>query len=487
MEETVPSQRGMSGVSAASAAGGRRLTVLLLAVMGYFWVTLSPLPDMSGLTSDTPWGGTSNVINQIVVLAMFGVLLSCVGTRGAWGLLFQQRLLLAALLFWFLITAILGDDPGSALRRVIFGVIVIFCANAFLLLPRNQTQFNAVIAAVLCVVVLLSYFGVAAMPGRAIHQATDGLESSLAGDWRGIYSHKNITAAAMAMSVFFGLYLAATGSRRLGWFLAAGALLFVLFSGGKTSTIMVPFTLLVAWLFERCRSLRALLVWGTLIVANTIMIGAAVSDQIGGALSSLGIDATFTERSSIWRLAMSAIAERPLLGHGFQSFWQTDKLFTGQAATETWAVTAANAHNGYIEAVINAGVPGLILTLLWLVRSPMRSAADALDGGNNIHLTRLFLRIWLFGIFLACLESAFYVNTGPVWFAILIGVLGLGLQARSTLALDGETAGHPAAPMRPVTPGSAAPQPAHPVVQPAIRIGSKMTGSPVIRISRGAG
>lgn len=477
----------MSGVSATPAAGDRRLSVLLLAVMGYFWITLSPLPDMSGLTSDTPWGATSNVINQIVVLAMFAALLAGVRMRGAWGLLFQQRALLSVLLFWFLLTAVLGDDPGSALRRVVFGVIVIFCANAFLLLPRNQIQFNAVIAAVLGVVVLLSYFGVVAMPVRAIHQATDGLESSLAGDWRGIYSHKNITAAAMAMSVFFGLYLAATGSKRLGWFLAAGSLLFVLFSGGKTSTIMVPFTLLVAWLFERCKNLRGLLVWGTLIVANTILIGAAVSDSIHGTLENLGIDATFTERSSIWRLAISAISDRPLLGYGFQSFWQTDRLFTGQAAAETWAVTAANAHNGFIEALINAGVPGLILTLLWLVRAPMRSAADALDGVNDIHLTRLFLRIWLFGIFLACLESAFYVNTGPIWFTILIGVFGLGLQARSTLAPDNEgAADNSLPPVRPVAEAATA-LPAYPIVQPAIRIGSKMTGSPVIRISRGAG
>ncbi|MFD1330074.1 O-antigen ligase family protein [Mycoplana ramosa] len=478
----------MSSVPAASAVGDRRLTFLLFAVTGYFWITLSPLPDMSGLTSDTPWGGTSNVVNQIVVLAMFGALLAGLWMRGAWGLLFQQRALLSVLLFWFLLTAVLGDDPGSALRRVIFAGIVIFCANAVLLLPRNQTQFNVVIAAIVCVVVLLSYFGVAAMPVRAIHQATDGLESSLAGDWRGIYSHKNITAAAMAMSVFFGLYLAATGSRRLGWFLAAGALLFVLFSGGKTSTIMVPLTLLVAWLFERCRSLRVLLVWGTLIAANTILIGAAVSEQIGGTLENLGIDATFTDRSSIWRLAISAIADRPLLGYGFQSFWQTDTLFTGQAASETWAVTAANAHNGFVEALINAGVPGLILTLLWLVRAPMRNAAAALEGDNDIHLTRLFLRIWLFGIFLACLESAFYVNTGPIWFTILIGVFGLGLQARSTLAPVGESeADGTFSPLPPVAGAPAAARPVYAIVRPAISSGSKATGSPVIRISRGTG
>lgn len=417
-----------------TSASRRSVRPILFIVMAYFWITLSPLPDMSELTSDAGWGTSSSALNQVIVLLMAGGILASLAATKAWKLVFQQRLLLALILVWFTATALLGNDPSAGFRRMMFVVIVCFCANAFLLVPRSQADFTFTLACIVSIVVGLSYIGVIALPVRAIHQATDGLEASLAGSWRGIYSHKNITAAAMAMAVFIGLYIASTGSKRLGWALAVGALLFVLFSGGKTSTIMVPFTLVVAWAFERFRKIRGLMVWGILIVANTILLGSALSPSVADTLTSLGVDATFTDRSSIWRLSIDAIEQRPLLGYGFQSFWQTQALFDSDAALETWAVTAANAHNAYVEAMVNAGVPGLILTLVWMVYSPLRNATAALESENDIRLTRLFLRIWLFGLFLSCLESAFYVNTGPVWFTILLSVFGLGLQARSKLA-----------------------------------------------------
>ncbi|UPA23775.1 O-antigen ligase family protein [Shinella oryzae] len=416
-----------------TSASRRSVRPILFIVMAYFWITLSPLPDMSELTSDAGWGTSSSALNQIIVLLMAGGILASLAATKAWKLVFQQRLLLTLILVWFTATALLGNDPSAGFRRMMFVVIVCFCANAFLLVPRSQADFTFTLACIVSIVVGLSYIGVIALPVRAIHQATDGLEASLAGSWRGIYSHKNITAAAMAMAVFIGLYIASTGSKRLGWALAISALLFVLFSGGKTSTIMVPFTLLVAWAFERFRKIRGLMVWGILIVANTILLGSALSPSVADTLTSLGVDATFTDRSSIWRLSIDAIQQRPLLGYGFQSFWQTQALFDSDAALETWAVTAANAHNAYVEAMVNAGLPGLILTLVWMVYSPLRNATAALKSENDIRLTRLFLRIWLFGLFLSCLESAFYVNTGPVWFTILLSVFGLGLQARSKL------------------------------------------------------
>ena len=94
---------------------------------------------------------------------------------------------------------------------------------------------------------------------------------------------------------------------------------------------------------------------------------------------------------------------------------------------------AANAHNAYLDAALTAGVPGLVLVLVWVVLLPIRDMGRADRVGNDPALTRLFLRIWLYGIFAASLESSFFVNAGPVWFTILIGVFGLQMQGRSAL------------------------------------------------------
>ena len=48
-------------------------------------------------------------------------------------------------------------------------------------------------------------------------------------------------------------------------------------------------------------------------------------------------------------------------------------------------------------------------------------------------LTRLFTRIWLYGLYASCVESFFFANSGPIWITILIGVFGLRYQHRSQL------------------------------------------------------
>ncbi|RYE52555.1 MAG: O-antigen ligase family protein, partial [Hyphomicrobiales bacterium] len=160
------------------------------------------------------------------------------------------------------------------------------------------------------------------------------------------------------------------------------------------------------------------------------------------------IDATFTDRTAIWKLALSSIANRPFTGYGFQSFWQTDALFYGNASASTWAVTAANAHNAYVEQLINGGWPLLILVVIWLVVLPTRHASAALARGSDSDLTRLYLRIWLFGLFTSCFESPFFENAGPIWFTILIAVFGLRLQAHADLVENPLTA---APKLRPAT------------------------------------
>jgi O-antigen ligase len=75
------------------------------------------------------------------------------------------------------------------------------------------------------------------------------------------------------------------------------------------------------------------------------------------------------------------------------------------------------------------------MAVIWLVVLPVGYARRALAGSNDMALTRLFLRIWLFSLFLACLESPFFGNSGPIWFTMLIAVFGLRLQANAGLVV----------------------------------------------------
>jgi len=355
-------------------------------------------------------------------------------------LLLQPRMLLVLMLAWFSLVSMIGHDPASAFRRIVFAVLVCFSASAMLLLPRSETQFARLLSLGVLLALALSYFGVVALPGRAIHQASDTLETALAGQWRGHFGHKNTASAAMVIIAFCGLYVMRTWSRGLGLLVLALAVVFLFKAGGKSASAMLPLILTLAWLFERWRFLRAPIAIGGPLGFNLLAVGAAVFEPIRNLVGGLGVDATFTNRADVWRLAMQAIAEKPLTGYGFQVFWQTDTLRYGGGDVETWAVTASHSHNAYIEALINAGVPGLVFIVIWLLVLPIADVHRAEAGGNDPMLTRLFIRIWLFSIYSSCLESTFFSNTGPLWFTMLLAVFGLRLQARASLVAAG--AGH---------------------------------------------
>ncbi|MBI4922979.1 MAG: O-antigen ligase family protein [Devosia nanyangense] len=410
---------------------GRAL--MFLVVLGYYWITLAPFPDLGLASLADPYSGSSNLLNQVVAIALFGALLVFALRHPLRHLVAQPRLLLAALFGWFTITSLMADDPGTALKRVAMAAMVCVGASIFLLLPRDEKHFAKLIGIGLLLLLGLAYWGVLFWPSRSIHQLTDVVEPLLAGLWRGEFGHKNVAAEAMAFTIFGGLFVWARWSKLVGAMLIGFALFFLFKTGGKTSLMMVPAMLVLAFAFERWRGLRLPIAVGGLGLFNLVAVGSAVWPPIQKLVAGLGIDATFTDRVDIWQLAFSAIGRRPLTGYGFQSYWQTETLVYGGGNVETWAVFAANGHNAYLDAAVNAGIPGLVLVVLWLVIRPIGDLARAEGSGNDPALTRLFLRIWLYGIFAASLESSFFVNAGPVWFTILIGVFGLQYQGRGQL------------------------------------------------------
>lgn len=428
-----------AGVQTYNPQGGWFAAALFVVVFCYFWIGLSPLPDPRAGSALVAYGESSNALNQLVVLAMSVMVMAMLALHPARELVLRAYGPLVVVFAWVALTILFSDTPDSALRRTIYSVLVCLCASAVLILPRDNVQFAKLVGFCLLLAVGLSYFGVIFMPERAIHQATDALEQALAGDWRGHFGHKNTTAAAMAFAVFFGLYLLRMRLFWTGLVLTVLAGFFLLNSGGKTSAAMLPAVLVAVWLFERIGIFRLLLVVGGLALVNLVILSVAVSPPLQDLLTGLGIDATFTDRTSIWQLALSAIASRPFTGYGFQSFWQTDALFYGSQSASTWAVTAANAHNAYVDQLINGGWPLLILVLVWVVILPSIHASVALARGGDPHLTRLYVRIWMFGLFTSCFESPFFENSGPLWFTMLIAIFGLRLQAHANLVESRQT------------------------------------------------
>lgn len=419
--------------SVRSAEGSWFSPLLLVVIFCFFWVGIAPFPDPNASALLTAYGSSSNLVNQVIVITLAALVFWVLVNHSARELVLRSYGMLAVIFLWLLVTAAFSDVPATALRRITYAMLVCLCASSILLLPRSSDEFGKLIGTCVLMAVLLSLLGVFVSPRLAIHQGSDALEQQLAGAWRGHFGHKNVAAAAMVFAVFFGIFFMKTRSFWWGALIVGCSTLFLMNAGGKTSAAMLPAILVTSWAFERIGPFRIVFLVFCLAAMNYILMSAAISRDTQELLASFGIDPTFTDRASVWQLALGAIAERPWLGHGFQSFWQMDGLVHGEGADSTWAVTAANAHNGYLDQAINGGFPLLFLIVIWLVVLPCRHAGLAFRRGQDLELTRLFVRCWLFMLFLSCLESPFFDNRGPVWFTMLIAVFGLRMLAYGNL------------------------------------------------------
>ncbi|UGX86200.1 O-antigen ligase family protein [Phyllobacterium meliloti] len=416
-----------------NASAGGLGALLFLAIFMFFWITTTPFVDLTGAAAVDPSAGNSNLVNQLVTLVLSGSLLAFGLSSPMRSAILQPRGLLISLFIWYILVSALSAHPDLALKRVVLAIMVCVNASVFLLLPKSDAHFGKLLALATLIMLGFAYFGVIFLPLRAIHQASELREPMNAGFWRGQYAHKNEAAAVMVAAVFFGLFVYSVGQKLAGAAIIVLSTLFLLHTGGKTSTAALPGILILAWIFQHWKWTRFPIAIGGIVAFNVLAIGSAVFEPIRSLINAVGIDATFTNRTDIWRFAFSAIAQKPITGYGFQSFWQTEELVYSGGNVETWAVAAYNGHNGYLDTLLTTGIPGLILTVIWLLFLPLRDIGRADATGNNPALTTLFVRIWLYGIYTACVESMFFQNGSPLWFALLFAVFGLRLQARASV------------------------------------------------------
>ncbi|WP_199085345.1 O-antigen ligase [Bosea sp. ASV33] len=422
-------------------AAGIAAPLLFTATMLFYLVTLTPFIDLSAVATSDAATTKSNAINQIVYLGLTAALWFTVFRSSARHLAARPRGILIMMLIWFGIVSALSAQPDLALKRVFLAMLTIVNGSALLLLPRSERQFAGMLALCCCVALALAYLGVALLPHVAVHQASEVREPMNAGLWRGHFAHKNAAAAAMVVISFVGLYLFGTGRRLVGGLMVLLAAVFLAQTGGKSAIAALPGILAIAWAFERWRAIRTPMVVLGIATFNILTIGCAMSPAMRDLVAGLGVDPTFTNRIDIWKIGATAALDRPLSGHGFQLFWQTDAMVHKGGAAAGWAYAAFNGHNAYLDMAITTGLPGLVLTLVLVVWLPLRAINRAEATANDPALTRLFVRIWLYGILAACVESLFFQSGSLIWFMLVVAIFGLHLQASAHEIR--ESANHP--------------------------------------------
>jgi O-antigen ligase len=404
-------------------------SVLLAAVFLLVWITFRPFENLSTAQEVTEAG---NLVNQVGYSLLFLVLAAWCLSHDPSRLLVLVRPILIITLLWFALCVVTSWDPSLSARRFAFTLVTVGLAGMALLLPKNMRHFSDVMAVVVLIVLAACYLGVFLLPEQAIHQTTDYIEPELAGDWRGVFSHKNEASAAMVLFIFIGLFTARVRSVRVGALIVALAFVFLLFTKSKTSIAMLPITLIVSALLTRIhRPVVGVFVPLFVVVAfNILSIGSIYLEPVRDLLDMVLTDTSFTGRTDIWQFALDRVAERPITGYGFAAFWGTKQVVYGMSGTSIWANTAAHAHNAYLNLALTVGIPGSILATLWLVVLPVVDFFRSADAPAAAPLKMLFLRVCLFAAFGSCFESML-IEESTLGLFLFMAAFGLRLLSVS--------------------------------------------------------
>jgi O-antigen ligase len=397
------------------------------------WISMRPFIDLSNmLVADVTTGNEAWTYAAFGCFALLTVTLAAHdGLRGFATLLSPGYLALGG---WIVAAVLTSLEPATSERRFVLTLCVAAVAASLMLLPRTQSELRHWLAIAILTLLAVCYLGLLLAPNLSIHLATDAQEPALAGDWRGVFGHKNMAAGMMAMLLFLSIYIIRAGSWLSGGIAVGLILLFLVNTEGKSASALCLVVLVLTSLVTMVRSFwcRALLLLAPLVLLNLAGIGSVMSQSLAAISRALPLDSSFTGRTDIWTFGVEAAQIRPWTGYGFSAFWGTSAVQNLPQGME-WAATAAHSHNGYLDTTLAMGVPGLVLLIAVFVFEPLRNFHIANSEGNDGPLATALLQICLFALYLSSMESFFLDRADPMWFTFLVAVFGLHYMARYRL------------------------------------------------------
>ncbi|WP_427016760.1 O-antigen ligase family protein [Pseudarthrobacter sp. P1] len=248
-----------------------------------------------------------------------------------------------------------------AVVLIIFGILAMAVSRDLTLEQRISTASKTLgflIFVSLVTVVLLPQYGI------------DHDDRAIA--WRGIFLNKNSFGRVAAIELLFCIFLSmkSTGKARLGWLTVAASCSWIMFQSDSqtafvAATLATVATFIVSFSKLKIKFPRIFsLAWlsGYLFVSISIPIVGPIAAQY------VSRDPTLTGRTVLWDLVDEFSNQRPTLGWGFGTVWQTDGGI-GNIISTALTFIPGSAHNGLLDLRIQIGYIGIVSVMLglWLI------------------------------------------------------------------------------------------------------------------------
>lgn len=419
-------------VVARSTEGISWTEVIFVAFLLLIFVGLRPFAPRDTLQLQRIAGSEGDLLKQLsyILLFLLTVIFALAKSgRSAFGAVPLSVAIVAA---WTFASIVWSIAPEITLRRAALNTLImlIVLLNVHLLGADRVLRAVTLVLAATLVVNLLSV----PMVPQAVHTFGEA-DPALVGTWRGLYFHKNIAGPTSALTALFCLHAALRQKSTLHYGLFFGAIVFTIGSGSKTAMALLPLSIVAMWAFRwaeaKPRRRTALAVVLAATAGLSMMAIALAGDQVAELLSDRN---SFTGRGSIWQLVASYVAEHPVLGAGFGAFWQSGAVSPALAlARESWLLTVAHSHNGYLEMLVTTGVIGLGLCVVAFALVPFRR----LFATDTAHAPLIF-SVLVFGLAFNLTETALLEGDRPEWVIhmIVVALAGVGSAQKGLRGLQ---------------------------------------------------
>jgi len=307
------------------------------------------------------------VLSALALAAVAVILLR----RFKWISIMKQHKWLVLLLGYMFLSTFWSDITLIALRRWVRELV--FFIMALTMMSENDPRYalESIVRRTAYVLLPFSLVLIKYYPqlGRQ-YGLFSGIEM-----WTGVTNQKNsLGRLCMISAIFllFSIYRSWRDRKSGGKILSKWAdaviifLAMYLLKGSNSATSLVCFTLgaFIFICFHQLRKLRITVpLTGILVLTIFLIAYGAATPLLGGKnvanyTSAVGRDSTLTGRTEVWALVVPAMQQKWLLGYGFGSFW-TDARRT--------LFDIPNAHNGYLDILLEMGLVGLVSYALWLL------------------------------------------------------------------------------------------------------------------------
>ncbi len=314
--------------------------------------------------------GTGDSVRQAAFVLVFALVVATTLLMKSSQALLDVPIALAVLLLWCWASVTWAIEPAVSFRRILFTTIVVLSV----IYSVNMLSYRQVVsslAAWFALIVLLDWM-VIPIVVQAIHQ-TNEAEPLLAGNWRGIHTHKNEAGALCAVAaLLFGDLAFKGGSFITAPILAALSLGFLAMTESKTSGGAVVTAALTGVLIDRGYrnpSLRNIMLATGLCLSVLLVIG--FGDQVADLMAIFDDPGSLTGRVQIWPVLFRYAGDHLLLGSGYGSFWAIGSASPVYEDGAEWLTTIAHAHNGYLDLLVQTGLVGLVMAVFALVVRPL--------------------------------------------------------------------------------------------------------------------